>query len=76
MPVETIPVVEYAEKLLEGRDCITTVEMPFDGEFDYIMLIMLTASYDEDTSPYELELTQETVRRGRYTIPLLTISRR
>ena len=75
MPVETIPVEEYAEKLLKGRDSITTAEKPFGDDFDYMMLIMLTASYDEDTSPYELELTQETVKRGRYTIPLLTISR-
>lgn len=76
MSVEAIPVEEYAERLLEGRDSISTAEMPFDGDFDYVMLIMLTASYDEDTSPYELELTQATVKRGRYTIPFLTISRR
>lgn len=76
MAVKTIPIEEYAERLLAERNSVTTAEMPFDGEFDYVMLIMLTASYDNENSPYELELTKETVKRGRYTIPLLTISRR
>lgn len=76
MAVKPIPVEEYAAKLLEGRDSITTAEMPFEGDFDFVMLLMLTASYDENTSTYELELTHETVKRGRYNIPLLTISRR
>ena len=76
MSIQTIPVAEYAEKLLAGRDSMTTTEMPFNGDFDYVMLLMLMASYNEGTSPYIITFTEETVKFGRYTIPLMTISRR
>lgn len=36
MAVNTIPVEDYAERLLEGRNNITTAEMPFEGDFDFV----------------------------------------
>ena len=67
---------EYAFKLLQNRDNISSADFPLECDNDYLMSVYLTATYDEDTSPYILTFGTGKVKKGRYCIPDMTISRR
>ena len=76
MGVKTIPVNEYADKLLRGRDRVTSGELQIDGDFDYVMLLMLVMEYESKKSSYHLEFGEGQVQIGRYGIPNMIISKK
>lgn len=76
MSVKTIPVNEYADRILQGHDRVSSDELQINGDFDYVMLMMLTMEYDRLKSPYRLEFGEGQTAIGRYEIPNMTISRK
>jgi len=76
MSVKTIPVNDYVDKLLRGRDRATSGELQIDGDFDYVMLLMLVMEYDSKKSPYRLEFGEGQVEIGIYGVPNMIISRK
>lgn len=76
MNKETIMAEEYAAQLLQDRSSISSSEFPLENDNDYWLSFLLTATYDEEASPYVLHLGNGQVKRGRYSIPNMTISRR
>jgi len=76
MSVKTIPVNEYVDILLRNRDRVSSEELQIDGDFDYIMLMMVTMEYDSRRSPYRLEFGEGMAKIGDYGIPNMIISRK
>ena len=76
MSVKTIPVNDYVYRILQGRDRVTSGEFQIDGDFDYVMLLMLVMEYDSKKSSYHLEFGEGQVQIDRYSIPNFVIRRK
>jgi hypothetical protein len=76
MSVKPIPATEYVDRILADRDNISSSELEVEGDFDFVMLMMVALDYDVEASPYLLEFSQGQTRIGRYYIPNMRISRR
>jgi len=76
MSVKTIPVNEYVDRLLRNQDRVSSGELQIEGDFDYVMLMMLVMEYDSKKSPYRLEFGEGMVRVGKYGIPNMVVSRK
>lgn len=76
MSVKTIPVAEYVDKLLMSRNRISSGDLQIDGDFDYVMLLMLVMEYDSEKSTYRIEFGDGQVKVGGYGIPNMVISRK
>jgi hypothetical protein len=72
---KAIPAEEYVERLLKGKESITSEEMPFDSEFDYAMTCAITAEQNEE-SGYKVEFLGGNASKNGYTIPNMRIVKR
>ncbi len=76
MAVTTIPANDYVDRILADKDSVCSAELEVEGDFDFVMLMMVAMEYDAATSPYRVEFSEGQVRKGRYHIPKMRISRR
>ena len=67
-------VKEYMQKLMNNRKVITTNDISLSSDEEFILLMLGTMS--EEKSFYQIEYTDQYVKKGRYKIPEMTISSR
>ena len=73
MSVKTIPTDEYVAQILGNRDFILSENIPLNNDFDYVMSLMIVATYDCQRSNYMLEFLSGDTSKGRYTLPNIKI---
>jgi len=76
MSVKTVPTDEYVAQILGDKDFILSESIPVDNDFDYVMSLMIVATYDCQQSKYLLEFLGGDTPKGRYTLPNMKISKK
>jgi hypothetical protein len=76
MSVKTVPTDEYVAQVLGDRDFILSDNIPLYSDFDYVMSLMIVATYDCQRSKYMLEFLGGNTSKGRYTLPNMKISKK
>lgn len=67
---------DYAGRLLNGRISATSQEIALHGDDDYLMAIFLALNSTNHSSTYSFIPEDETVTRGRYSIPEFSIQKK
>ena len=66
----------YADRLLDGRASASSQEIELCGDGDYLMAIFLALNSTSHSSTYSFIPEDETVTRGRYSIPKFSIQKK
>lgn len=66
----------YAKEVLAERESVAAADMPLQGDEDYLMAIFLALNSTDYRSPYTLEAGDGIVKKGRYSIPEFTLTRK
>jgi hypothetical protein len=71
-------VIDFVMDLLDGRDKVTSREIPLESEDDYILTILAIVKQHERQIPYQVHFnnSDEPVTCGIYKIPDMVLSRR
>lgn len=69
-------VLEFVNRLLDGRESISTAEFPIVQDDDYILTLLAVVHANAPDAPYRIEYADEYAATGAYRLPLIQFYRK
>lgn len=67
---------KYLDRIFaDGRTEVNSADLPLENDDDYVDSMFLLSRYKE-TSSYEIEFSEGSVKHGKYSIPKFVIRKR